>query len=1393
MQPAPAKLWLEILEPRCVLAPWVSIGPGALSDGGGELTGQGVGPYSGRVVSLAYSPEIDADGAKTPALFAGMAGGGGWRTLNVNASKAADPIWVPLTDKVAPKADGTGRGVLNMGSIALDPIDSRHLVMGTGEYNSSEAGRGGGFLNLTKGGDVVTRLEPEGKPPFADEYRTHRVLIDPSNTSRMLASVSWETGDPNKYSAKDNRYAKDNDGLYKSVDSGKTWTQIDAKGSIGKRFVVTDLEHTWDADGKVTWFAGVRHMDNQDMGGLWTSPDGDTWTAISPNGPDGKALFQNNDVARISLAANHDKGKQSIYASVAKFGGTLLGVFASHDNGKTWVNTNAPDFVGKNGWYDMTIGLSPNGRVYLGGLNDLNNNVHGVWESNTDATAWRSITVDENGVVPHTDHHAWAFSPQGKAFAGTDGGVYRYDPAPFDHYMTANLPGTPAAVAAFDFDGKNGADFVTASGNSVFVHLNKGTGHFNAPSEFLMGDGGPSALLLGNFNPNTDATTDLAILNPASGWVSVLPSKGDGTFAAGVWSDKLGKASLGATIDADGKNGDDLIVLDKTAHRVSLLLNDGTGKFSEGWFYIIPDAGSSPNALAAADFDGDGWADVVVSDGGASRVHVFLNKAGAGFNAPSTLNTPDAPVSLVTADFKNDGIQDFAVARKTGKAIDLYINDGKGNFTVTTVALAEAPSRILATEFDADGFPDLVVGYEGPSFFRTLRGKADGTFEKSLWDVTGTSPLLFAAADFVPGSDNRPDLITFNGGDKTAYVRRYNGVISADGRGTWTSLNSPGFTALTLNSVAPNRDDQLVWLEGAHDNSLGRTADGGKNWSLPTWNNGGKSEDLGGDGGMVRFDPSNASRAYGLEQYGRLWRSDDGGKTFADKSVPGRGTTAFFPFQSKFAIDPADSKWLVLGGNDYVYMTNDRAETWKKIGPTKNDGADPYISSAVTAVGISAKNDSWAYVGYQNGRLIRTEDRGGFAVVDTDKGDFAKHWKAADTVGSLDKGGKTITSPPWGDVAVKGLALDPANEKRVYVIADNPGKNRVLASVDGGAKWFDIGKPDDILPLTNNYRPLSIATETHDYGGKATRFVYVGTDAGVFVGRDTDLTGNAPDFFWSKLGTGLPAVRVTDLVIQDYGKSRVLAAATYGRSAWKIDLLDATGKHLAAATIGGRAWGDIDGKGARVSSEPLLTNVAVDLKNSSGAVIASTLTNDYGWYQFDEVADGSYSVHFHAPPGHAFTAQDATSDDSDSDADGLGDALFTVAGADIWDLDAGLVALPGVGGSVGGRAWADADADGRQDPGEAGLANVLVRLINAATGQVVATCLTDASGNYLFVGVAPGDYLLQTVPPEGHTLTAKDAAPEAEDGDFDPLTASTDIFTLLTGGSYDLDAGLIDL
>ena len=91
-------------------------------------------------------------------------------------------------------------------------------------------------------------------------------------------------------------------------------------------------------------------------------------------------------------------------------------------------------------------------------------------------------------------------------------------------------------------------------------------------------------------------------------------------------------------------------------------------------------------------------------------------------------------------------------------------------------------------------------------------------------------------------------------------------------------------------------------------------------------------------------------------------------------------------------------------------------------------------------------------------------------------------------------------------------------------------------NVESGTSAFPAPTNDGDLPVSDIVRDDQKGT------------LYVSTDFGVFV------SGNFGTTEWGPAGTGLPPVAVYGLTINLGAGSRVLYAATHGRSAWSLAL-----------------------------------------------------------------------------------------------------------------------------------------------------------------------------------------------------------------------------------------------
>ncbi len=161
--------------------------------------------------------------------------------------------------------------------------------------------------------------------------------------------------------------------------------------------------------------------------------------------------------------------------------------------------------------------------------------------------------------------------------------------------------------------------------------------------------------------------------------------------------------------------------------------------------------------IAVGDVNGDGREDFYICGAKDSSGELFIQQTNGTFLAKNdklfASNATSEEVDCLFFDADNDGDLDLYVAcggnefpASSSALIDrLYINDGRGNFTLSNQVLPginfENSSCVRAADFDKDGFIDLFVGVRAKPFLYGIptRGyilKNDG--KGNFTDVTKT-------------------------------------------------------------------------------------------------------------------------------------------------------------------------------------------------------------------------------------------------------------------------------------------------------------------------------------------------------------------------------------------------------------------------------------------------------------------------------------------------------------------------------------------------------------------------------------------------------------------------------------------------------------------------------
>lgn len=353
-----------------------------------------------------------------------------------------------------------------------------------------------------------------------------------------------------------------------------------------------------------------------------------------------------------------------------------------------------------------------------------------------------------------------------------------------------------------DIDNDNDLDLIISGGGDLDmmtmmntpttnIYTNDGFGNFTLQSGSIIDSLSSSSIAIGDIDNDLDNDIFICGQDISGTYISkIYTNDGLGNFTLtgnSIIGTIQGDAEFG---DIDADNDLDLIIsgYTSTGYNTSIYVNNGSGNYS--LLSGTPFSGTNYASVKFFDMDNDNDLDVILSgtDGSTTFTELYANSGNGTYSIVT--GTPFSGSQLGTidiADVDNDADLDVLISGFDGSVefMELYTNDGAGNFTLNTGSsfTGLAYSSVQFSDFDIDGDMDIISsGYNGGTNSRyTILYLNDGSgifTEVTTVSFPGNQQYRTKAADI--DGDTDPDFYlsgSSNGsGPDNAFLYRNNFV-----------------------------------------------------------------------------------------------------------------------------------------------------------------------------------------------------------------------------------------------------------------------------------------------------------------------------------------------------------------------------------------------------------------------------------------------------------------------------------------------------------------------------------------------------------------------------------------------------------------------------------------
>jgi photosystem II stability/assembly factor-like uncharacterized protein len=437
----------------------------------------------------------------------------------------------------------------------------------------------------------------------------------------------------------------------------------------------------------------------------------------------------------------------------------------------------------------------------------------------------------------------------------------------------------------------------------------------------------------------------------------------------------------------------------------------------------------------------------------------------------------------------------------TGFLTDIYTTRDGGDSWSKCGSLGENASYWWwFSEVDVDPINPNVAYVSGFNAYKTTNG---GT----TWVQTFTSAHVDMHGTFIHPRDNALALLCSDGG---LYVSHSAGTTSFHSE----NIAITQFYTCEVDFLNPGR-----FYGGTQDNGTIRSLNYPNQWRSI----------YGGDGFVVKVDPTDNKYVYAQSQYGGLGRSIDGGSSFlgAKQGIPESDRKNW---KSPLELDPSTPSTLYFGASR-LYKSTNRALSWQAVSPDMTKGPGVNVTfGTLTTISVSPIDSKIIYTGTDDGNVWVTLNGG--TTWNNVAGTLPDRWITCVQTSPFDKATAFVT--------ISGYRWDS------YL-------SHVYRTTNNGQTWDDV---------SSNLPDFPVNCMVIDPALPGTW--YIGTDGGVYITTNAGAT-------WEPYGTGMPRITVFDLYL--HAPTRTLTAATFGRSMYRTTLPFAEGTGQTAMVAANlKAW-----------------------------------------------------------------------------------------------------------------------------------------------------------------------------------------------------------------------------